>query len=154
MVDAARAFLLAFAATTRKKNKNASRDGDGEDGEDGGGDAASAFGESRDFRAAERLNARELAVVARACAELAELAVAASARGAWKGDAAEETAAAAEAARAAASGPGAAAAAASREVRAEVAAAVERTEAAATRCALESADGGGKKFESMFVAGG
>ena len=153
VVDAARAFLLAFAATTKKKN--VSRDGDGDGDGDGVGVAANASGESRDFRAANRLNARELAVVARACAELAELAVAASARGAWKGDAAEETAAAAEAARVAAIAPGAGAAAgASREVRAEVAAAVERMEAAAARCALESADGGGNKFESMFVAGG
>ena len=98
------------------------------------------------------LDARELAAVTRACAEVAEVAEVASARGAWKGNAVEETAAAAEAARRAASRPRAAAA--TREIRAEIAAAVERMEAAAARCARESDDGGGKTFESTFVAGG
>ena len=98
------------------------------------------------------LDARELAAVTRACAEVAEVAEVASARGAWKGNAAEETAAAAEAARRAASRPRAATA--TREIRAEIAAAVERMEAAAARCARESDDGGGKTFESTFVGGG
>ena len=92
-----------------------------------------------------------MAAVTRACAEVAEVAEVASARGAWKGNAAEETAAAAKAARRGeptAGGDGDA------RIRAEIAAAVERMEAAAARCARESDDGGGKTFESTFVEGG
>ena len=98
------------------------------------------------------LDARELAAVTRACAEVAEVAEVASARGAWKGNAAEETAAAAEAARRAASRPRAATA--TREIRAEIAAAVERMEAAARGARARATTGEGRRSSPRSWGGG